>query len=149
MNLRMHEFGIAQSAVDYALSEADRMGARGVSRLRLSVGEIAQVDTRALAGALRVLMEGPRLKGCRVSVRIEKASFVCRKCTTKWAMKEALEQLNGTPSSLMIKEPDGKELPLHFLPSLYQTFVHCPKCGSADVATTGGEGIKVKEIVLR
>ena len=145
----MHEFGIAQSVVDYALSEADRVGARGVRRLQLSVGEVMQVDARALAAAFRVLLDGPRLKGCRVSVRIEKASFVCRKCAARWGMRKALEQLDETPGSLRVKEPDGKELPLHFLPSLYQTFVHCPNCGSADVGATGGEGIRVKGVVLR
>jgi hydrogenase nickel insertion protein HypA len=145
----MHEFGIAQSVVDFALSEVERKKASAVRELRLSVGELMQVDTRALSSALRVLMTGPRLKGCRLSVAVEKASFVCARCGASWRMKDALKQLEGTPSSLRVNEPDGKELPLHFLPSLYQSFLHCPKCGSADIATSGGEGIQLRRLVLK
>jgi hydrogenase nickel insertion protein HypA len=144
----MHELGIAQSVVDYALSEAERRKAKGVKELQLSVGELMQVDTRALSSALGVLMTGSRLHGCKVKIVVEKAAFVCGRCAATWRMKEALAQMKETPNSLLVKEPDGKEVPLHFLPSLYQSFLHCPKCGSADIATSGGEGIRLKEIVF-
>lgn len=144
----MHELSIAQSIIDYAVSEADKNNARVVSEIRVDVGELMQVDTKALRELIKLLMTGPKLEKCKVSMHVVPASFRCRKCGFSWSMREAKRQLRQTADSLLVREPDSKELPLHFLPSLYSSFLHCPKCGSADTVAEGGEDIQIRRLVV-
>lgn len=144
----MHELSIAQSIIDYVVSEADKNGAKTVNEVQVEVGELMQVDVEALRELLRMLMTGPVLEKCNVKVELKGATFQCRKCGDAWNMKEAKEQLRKTSDSFLVREPDSKELPLHFLPSLYSSFLHCPKCGSADFAANGGEDIRLRKLVM-
>jgi hydrogenase nickel insertion protein HypA len=144
----MHEFGIAQSIVEYALSEAEKNKVGRVSEIHLELGELSMIDRSFLSNALKLLMTDPRLKGCKVHFRKQSASFVCRKCSSKWSMAETMKQLNQVPEKLLVREPDSKELPLHFLPSLYSAFVRCPKCGSSDLDMTGGDDVRIRRLVL-
>ena len=145
----MHELSIAQSIVDAVLSEAQRSGARNVTEVSVDVGQLMQLDRNALAFAIRTLMTGPVLKGARVHVRLKKASFSCKRCNQVWGMAEAQKQLRRIPDALRISEPDGKELPLHFLPYLYPAFIRCPRCGSSDISSREGEEIQLRRVVMR
>ena len=144
----MHELGIAQSVVDSALAEADKVKAKRVTSIEVDVGELMQLDVKALEDALRMLMRGPRLEGAAIDVRVTEASFSCRRCGAQWRMDEAKRQLEEVPDDLRIREPDSVELPLHFLPYLYPSFVRCPSCGSSDSSATEGEDIRVTRVVL-
>ncbi|HYB45724.1 MAG TPA: hydrogenase/urease maturation nickel metallochaperone HypA [Nitrososphaerales archaeon] len=144
----MHELSIAQSIIDYAVSEADRNKAEAVSEIQVDVGELMQVDVKAMRELIKLLMKGPRLEHCKVRLRIVEARFQCRKCGFGWAMSEAKKQLQQTTDSLLVREPDSKELPLHFLPSLYSSFIRCPRCGSADFGANSGEDIRLRKLVL-
>lgn len=144
----MHEFGIAQSVVEYTLSEAENRKASRVSEIHLDVGELSMIDRRVLAHALKLLMTNPKLEKCRVHIRKKRVSFVCRRCSSQWSMAEAMKQLDKVPEKLRVREPDSKEVPLHFLPSLYSAFVRCPKCGSSDLDVTAGEGVRIRRLVL-
>jgi hydrogenase nickel incorporation protein HypA/HybF len=144
----LHELGIADSIVDSALAEADRVKAEKVTSIEIEVGELMQLDTQALEDALKLLMRGPRLEGAEVEVRVTEASFSCRRCGKEWGMGETKRQLAAIPDDLRIREPDSIELPLHFLPYLYPSFVKCPSCGSSDTSPTRGEDIRVTRVVL-
>jgi len=114
----------------------------------VDVGQLMQLDRNALAFALRLLMTGPVLKGARVRVHVKKASFSCRKCSLEWGMAEVKKQLAGIPDTLRVMEPEGKELPLHFLPFLYPAFIRCPKCGSSDISSKEGEEMHLRKVVM-
>jgi hydrogenase nickel incorporation protein HypA/HybF len=144
----MHEFGMAQSIVEYAISEAEGRKAARVAEIRVDVGELTMIDRRVLSHALRLLLTGPKLEGCRVLVRKKGVKFVCRKCAALWSMEEATKQLQKLPEELLVREPDSREVPLHFLPSLYPAFVHCPKCGSADLEVKEGQDVSIGRMVL-
>jgi len=58
-------------------------------------------------------------------MHVNEASFSCRRCGAKWNMTDAKKELEQVPDSLRIREPDSKELPLHFLPYVYSAFIHC------------------------
>jgi len=146
--LRMHELSVAQSITDFALSETQKQNARRVTEISVDVGELMQVDTKVLLDALNMLMSGTKLKGCKVRVRVAAASFSCRRCLSSWGMAEAKSQLGAVPEDLLVKEPDSDELPLHFLPYLYPAFIHCPRCGSSDIAVTEGEDVQIRKMVL-
>jgi hydrogenase nickel incorporation protein HypA/HybF len=144
----MHELGIAQSIVDYAVSEARARKAGRVVEVSVEVGELSLIERPILSNALRMLRTGPLLEGCRFRVTTRKVSFTCRKCSSKWTMDEAARQLDKVPSDLRVREPEGEEVPLHFLPSLYPAFVRCPKCGSADIDVVAGEDVRIMKLVL-
>jgi Zn finger protein HypA/HybF involved in hydrogenase expression len=144
----MHELSVAQSIVDAVLLEADKNHAKRIEEINIDVGELMQLDTKALSDTLRILMIGPRLKGARVFVHVRSASFSCNKCDNRWGMAEARKQLAQVPDLLLVREPDSKELPLHFLPYLYSSFVHCPRCGSADISAAEGEDIRLRKLVM-
>lgn len=145
----MHEFGIAQGIVDYAIFEADRKNASKVVEIQVDVGELTMVERPILSHALRLLMAGPRLGGCKVRIRKKAVLFTCRKCSASLPMSEVMKQIGRVPEDLLVREPDSKEVPMHFLPSLYPAFIHCPNCGSADLEATGGEGVSIRSMVLK
>ena len=144
----MHELGIAQSIVDFAVSEARARNSSRVAEVQVEVGELAMIDRGILSNALRTLRSGPMLASCRFRVRTRKVSFKCRKCSATWPMAEAMKQLENVAPELLVREPDSSELPLHFLPSLYPAFVRCPKCGSADLDVSAGEDVKIMRVVF-
>jgi hydrogenase nickel incorporation protein HypA/HybF len=144
----LHELSVARSIVDVVLDEADKNNAAAVAEVDIDVGEIMQVDAEVLRKALAALMTGPRLAGAQVRVRIEKAKFSCHRCGSEWDMADAKKQLSEVPDSLMIREPDSNELPLHFLPNLYAAFIRCPTCGTSDFSAVRGDDIRVMRVVL-
>jgi hydrogenase nickel incorporation protein HypA/HybF len=144
----LHELSIAQSIVDTVISEVQKNDASRVTEISVDVGQLMQLDRNALAFALRLLMTGPVLKGARVRVRVRKASFSCRKCNLEWGMAEAQKQLSEVPDGLRVREPDSKELPLHFFPFLYPAFIRCPRCGSSDISSKEGGEIQLRRVVM-
>jgi len=144
----LHELSLAQNIIDSVLSEADRREAKRVLEIHLDVGELMQLDRKTLLFGLKLLVTGPVLGGAHVHVHLKKASFSCRKCSHEWDMAEAKKQLATVPDGLLIREPDSKELPLHFLPYLYPAFVHCPKCGSSDVSAEDGKEVQLTKLVM-
>ncbi|MGA2199937.1 MAG: hydrogenase/urease maturation nickel metallochaperone HypA [Nitrososphaerales archaeon] len=144
----MHELSVAQSIVEFVVEQADENRADRVSEVDVQVGEVMRVDAAVLKKALGALMVGPRLAGARVSVSVERASFSCQKCGSRWDMKDAEKQLSGVSDSLLVREPESNEVPLHFLPGLYTAFLRCPSCGSTDFAATQGEDVRVTKVVL-
>lgn len=139
---------MARNIIDSVLSEADRKEAKKVLEIRLEVGELMQLDRRALRFGLKLLMIGPVLEGAHVHIHLKKASFSCRRCGREWSMAEAKKQLAAVSDDLLVREPDSKELPLHFLPYLYPAFVHCPRCGSSDIAAKDGKEIRLTKLVV-
>jgi hydrogenase nickel incorporation protein HypA/HybF len=144
----LHELSIAQSIVEFALYEADRNRADRVVELDVEVGELMQIDTEVLRNALGALMAGPRLAGAMARISLESAHFSCHRCGTEWDMLEAKRQLSAVPESLLIREPDSNEVPLHFLPDLYAAYIRCPACGSSDFNALRGDDIRVMRVVL-
>jgi len=144
----MHELSVAQSIVQFLVHEADRKGSTRVAEVEVDVGEVMQIEVDVLQKALVGLMTGPRLEGARVGVSVQPALFSCQRCGSRWGMKEAREQLAGVSGSLLVREPDSDEVPLHFLPGLYTAFMSCPSCGSTDFSTVNGEDVRVVRLVL-
>jgi hydrogenase nickel incorporation protein HypA/HybF len=63
-------------------------------------------------------------------------------------MDEAQKQLQEVEKGLLIRESDGTEFPLHFLPQLYPAFVHCPACGSSDILLKAGQSVQITKLVV-
>jgi len=144
----LHELSLAQNIVDSVLAEANAKGATRVLELRIEVGELMQIDRRALRFGLKLLMTGPLLEGARLRVNLKRASFRCRRCGAEWDMAEARNQLARVAPSLLVQEPDSRELPLHFFPYLYPAFIRCPKCGSSDASAIEGKDLELTKLAM-
>lgn len=77
----MHELSIAQSLIDSVLSEAKKNSAKKVLAREVSIGELMQVDRDAFVNWLSSLLSGPVLGPAQLGVKIEKAVFLCKKCS--------------------------------------------------------------------
>jgi hydrogenase nickel incorporation protein HypA/HybF len=144
----LHELSIAQTIVDAVVSEAHARPAERVARIEVDVGELMQLDRSALAAGLRVLLDGSGLKGARVRLHVEAADFACRRCDKRFGMAEARRQLEKVPDALRVREPDSKEIPLHFLPQLYPAFLRCPRCGTSDILASQGKEIRIRCVLF-
>jgi hydrogenase nickel insertion protein HypA len=144
----MHELSIAQNVVDTVLLEVKKNSATKVLVVEISIGELMQLDKDAFVCSLTALLNGPMLGVAKLEVKIEKATFSCRKCSRSWDMDETRKQLEEVEKGLLIRESDGAELPLHFLPQLYSAFIHCPNCGSSDIHLKDGQSVRITKLVL-
>jgi hydrogenase nickel incorporation protein HypA/HybF len=144
----LHEMSLAHSVVASVLAEADKHKATKVVKIRLAIGELMQLDKGILVESFKSLLEGPILGGAELEVVDDRAAFSCQKCSAKWGMDEAREQLKNVAPDLLVSEPDSRELPLHFLPELYPAFIHCPRCGSSDIFLSDGGAIRITRLVL-
>lgn len=145
----MHELSIAQNIIDTVLMEAQKNKAKTVKEINIEVGELMQLDVQALSEALNLLIKGSKLEGASLIMHVKDASFSCNRCGARWDLNAAKSELEKIPDSLRIKEPDSKELPLHFLPYIYSSFIHCPKCGSSEAsASVGSEDVLLRRVVM-
>lgn len=145
----MHELSIAQSIMDTVLLEAEKNNAHKVKEINIDIGELMQLDIQALKDALNALAKGSKLDGVQVFTHTKEAAFSCRRCGATWNLNAAKDELEKIPDNLRVSEPDSKELPLHFLPYIYSSFLHCPKCGSSEAdASEGSEDITLRKLVM-
>jgi hydrogenase nickel incorporation protein HypA/HybF len=144
----MHELTIAQNVIESVLSEVEKNGAKKVLVIEISIGELMQFDKDAFIYSLSILLNGPVLGSAKLEVKIENALFVCKKCSRSWGMDETRKQLQQVEKGLLIQEPDGMEIPLHFLPQLYSTFVHCPNCGSSNILLKDSESVRIAKLIV-
>jgi hydrogenase nickel incorporation protein HypA/HybF len=144
----MHEFSIAQSLVESVISEAKKNNAKKVLVIEIWIAELMQLDKDIFVNLVSSLLTGPVLSSAHLEVKTEKAAFTCRKCGRSWGMDEAKKQLQEIEKGLLIKEPDGVDPPLHFLPQLYPAFIHCPDCGSSDILLQDSGSVQITRLVL-
>jgi hydrogenase nickel incorporation protein HypA/HybF len=71
----MHEVGLMQGALELAIAEAERHGARHIHQITLRVGRLAGVEPEALAFAFEVVTAGTMAEGARLEV--ESVPVVC------------------------------------------------------------------------
>jgi hydrogenase nickel incorporation protein HypA/HybF len=76
----MHEFAIAQSMVDVAVSEAARYKTRRVTVIRCRVGVLRQVVPDMLRSAFEIAADQTLAAGAKVEIEKEPVRFVCRQC---------------------------------------------------------------------
>ncbi len=131
----MHEWSLASGIVETVEDECRKRSVDSVATIRLSVGELAQIEVDTLREALRQLKKGTVMEGCRILIKEEKTSFSCRKCGHRWSFSESRDGL----------EPlEGGDNAVHYLPSSINAFAACPSCGSRDFDIVSGFGLSIE-----
>lgn len=88
----MHELSIMQSALDLALEQARKAGARQVFVIRLRIGALSGVVPEALQFALAALAPGTPAQGAELAIEQVPARFWCASCAREFQADELLAE---------------------------------------------------------
>jgi hydrogenase nickel incorporation protein HypA/HybF len=81
----MHELGIAESALEMALTQATAAGATRVLRLVIRVGALSGVDPEALRFAFTAILPGTPAEGAALQIDAVAAVAYCPNCQRNFA----------------------------------------------------------------
>lgn len=76
----MHELSIAQSIVEVAGAEAERLGATRILTVYLAVGRLSGIEAGALQFSYDLVTEGTALAGSRLVIEDVPISIYCSPC---------------------------------------------------------------------
>ncbi len=76
----MHEYSVASSLIDRVKTEARQRGATSVSRVWVSIGELAGVDADLLLTAYEIFRDHTICKDAELSVKRVPARWACPSC---------------------------------------------------------------------
>jgi hydrogenase nickel incorporation protein HypA/HybF len=128
----MHEWALAEAVVTAASEIAERERLKRVTKVRIRVGELQQVERDTLEFALLQLKTG-KFKKASFEIETEKAQLRCRVCGHAWVFSK--------------KNVDEATLEaLHFVPEMAHAYVECPKCASPDFEIVRGRGVWLRTV---
>jgi hydrogenase nickel incorporation protein HypA/HybF len=130
----LHELTLVDGILRAVEATAKERGKR-VSEVTVSVGELAQFDTRIVKGLLNDLKRATPLHDAKVTVRTEKARVKCMTCGNEFTFRDLAPSLTG----------ESKEV-IHFLPELIGSYFNCPRCSKSFFEIEGGRSVSISEI---
>ena len=131
----MHEWALAEGVIFTALKVAEKKGAEKITKIRVRVGELQQIDEEVFESALREISRRTAAEGAKIEIGREKSTLKCSTCGHEWSFQESGGGLG----------PEESEA-IHFLPDIVSVYIRCPKCGSPDFRVKKGRGVIVDSI---
>ena len=133
----MHEWALAEAVISTALKAAERERLKRITRIRIKMGELQQIDIEIFESLLKEIIqfESPLLKKTEIELEKESAILKCRVCEHQWAFGDALEGLSDEDSEL-----------IHFVPEMAHVYIRCPTCKSPDFEVVKGRGVWIDSI---
>ena len=133
----MHEWALAESIIITAVKTAEKKKLKKISEIKISIGELQQIEQDILGFALGEIIKSQdgKLKNVKTIIETEESILKCKNCENKWKFADMKKKLS-----------DDESESIHFIPEV--TFVHtrCPKCGSPDFEITSGRGVSITSI---
>ena len=80
----MHEMALMENVLDIVLSEAERTGAKRVTAVHLTFGELSDVIVDMVPGLFEYLTRGTIAEGAEVVIKRVPAYVQCRCCNEAW-----------------------------------------------------------------
>jgi hydrogenase nickel incorporation protein HypA/HybF len=117
----MHEFSVASGIMDSVLEEAEKHGAKKVTKIVLEIGQLSMISVEQLVFALEILSEGTLAEGAEVDCRVLPLKIECDKKHVSEIMPEKRDVYSLTKK------------------------LKCPVCGDA-AKPLGGRECMIKEI---
>ena len=133
----MHEWALAEAVIATVIEEARKEGLEEVTKIKIKIGELQQMDTEVFEFALDGIAKvqgASLLTKMEVEMDIERAIFRCRVCATEWTfdnMSEMSEEENEA---------------IHFVPEVAHAYIRCPSCKSPDFEVLQGRGVLIDYI---
>jgi hydrogenase nickel incorporation protein HypA/HybF len=80
----MHEMGIAEGILSSSLEAAESAGARGITGVYVTIGELTEVSEDALQFAWEAICPGTRAEGSVLDITMVPATSRCADCAHEW-----------------------------------------------------------------
>ena len=130
----MHELALAEAVIATALDAAERQGFSRLTRIRVAVGQLQNIERETFEFALKEVLPATesRIAGAEIIVESEPARFRCRPCGREFRWGS-----DASPGS-----EDASEA-IHFIPELAHAYLHCPECHSPDFEVLEGRGVSI------
>lgn len=133
----MHEWSLAEAVISTAIDLSKDAGLKEISKIKVKIGELQQVDTEIFKFALEEIskyQDTDLMRDMKVEMEIERAIFRCRVCRNEWNFDNMFEI-------------DKNELEaVHFAPEVIHAYVRCPLCKSPDFEVIQGRGVLIDSI---
>ncbi len=155
----MHEWALAEAVISAIMRESERAGLKKVTKVKIRVGELQQIDMDIFEDAVKMLASHePLLSHFELECEIERTVFRCRACGREWFWSERQqeqsmqEQQQGEHEQKEREKGERKELganeqeAIHFVPESAHAFLRCPACKSPDFEISKGRGVWVERI---
>jgi len=133
----VHEWALAESVISTAGSQAQKAGLSNITAVKISLGELQQIEKDIFLFALRQLAAGMKkpFSDTQFDIQSQRAVLRCRVCGHQWCF-----QSDGADLTEEAKES------VHFLPEVSHSFLRCPGCNSPDFEIVGGRGVWIESI---
>jgi len=128
----MHEWALAEAVISSATEIAEKEGLREVTEVKITVGELQQIEIDILEFALSQLKTG-KLGKTKFEIETTKAKLKCRVCDHRWFFDE--ENIDEETAEA-----------IHFVPEIAYMCIRCPKCGSPDFEIIQGRGVWLERV---
>jgi len=133
----MHEWALAESILTAAVEEADKEKLDTIKEIKISIGELQQIEQEIFEFALEEIIktQGDKLKNVKTIIEIEKSTLKCNACEHSWSFSDLKKKINEDESEA-----------IHFIPEVAFVHARCPKCGSPDFEIATGRGVTITSI---
>ena len=128
----MHEWALAEAVISSATEIAEKEGLREVTEVKITVGELQQIEIDILEFALSQLKTG-KLGKTRFEIETTKGKLKCRVCDHRWFFGE--ENIDEETTEA-----------IHFVPEIAYMCIRCPKYGSPDFEIMQGRGVWLERV---
>ena len=133
----MHEWALAESILTAAIEEAEKEKLKKITEIRISLGELQQIEQDIFEFALNEIIKSQKgkIKNVKTIIEKEESKLKCNNCGYKWKFDDIKKKINENESEA-----------IHFIPE--ETFVQtrCPECSSPDFEITSGRGVSITSI---
>jgi len=133
----MHEWALAESILVAALKEGDKEKLKKITEIKISIGELQQIEQDIFEFALNEIIktQEDKLKNVKIKIETQKSVLKCNSCENTWGFNDMKKKLDEDESEAV-----------HFIPEVAFVHARCPKCGSPDFEITSGRGVSITQI---
>ena len=105
----MHEMGITQGILEASFDAAEQAGATRITEIRITVGELTEIQEFALDFAFQSLTPGTMAEGAKLVVTTVAPSSRCRDCGLEYE-HDRFEMICPKCGSFSVEPLTGREL---------------------------------------
>jgi len=133
----MHEWALADAVITSVLKAAEEEGLRQITRVKVNIGELQQIDREIFEFALKEVNQPqrPLITQAVIELEDETAILRCRACGHEWLFSESFQELSEEQAEA-----------IHFIPEVAHVYIRCPRCDSPDFEFIRGRGVWIESI---
>ncbi|MDQ1280421.1 MAG: hydrogenase nickel incorporation protein HypA/HybF [Thermoproteota archaeon] len=128
----MHEWALAEAVLSSATEIAEKEGLSEVTEVKITVGELQQIEVDILEFALSQLKTA-KFGKTKFKIETKKAELKCRVCDHRWFFGE--QKIDRETAEA-----------IHFVPEIAYICTRCPECGSPDFEIMQGRGVWLERV---